>query len=174
MTTRTDRPRRAARAPRPGMTLLELLIVLVLVALAGAMALPKLRPARERASLRGARGDVVAAIEAARGAALQRGREARVLVRLDRQLVRAVVDTGSAANPTRYQIATTPDLRQEYNRVQISLPNPADSVFTYDGRGFARTSPARTVVYLLTAPSGARDSVCVSARGLLLPPGCVP
>lgn len=149
-------------------------MVMVLIGLAAGLTLPKFAPIRERQALRAARGDVVSVVEAARGAALRRGRVARVLAFPDSHYVRAVVDTGPPAAVVRFQVGVSATLPTQYAGVRLSLAAAGDSVLAYDGRGFARVPDGRTVVYRLRSPSGATDSVCVTPLGLILPPDCTP
>jgi Tfp pilus assembly protein FimT len=153
---------------------MELLVVVVAMGVLALMALPKMTPVRERQALRGARGELVATIEAARAAALQRGRRAQVIVApapaLNPNQVSATMNDG-----TGFVVVATTDLRQEYG-VTLSVRGAAESgPITFDGRGLA--NPRLNAVgarYVLTSARGQRDSVCVSNLGLLLPPGCLP
>jgi Tfp pilus assembly protein FimT len=149
--------------------MVELLIVLALAAIAGSLAGPSMRGLRGGQAVRGARGEVVATIEAARAAALQRGRLAWVV--RSGNVLRAVVDTGG---PTGRVVVATADLRQLY-RAELSTAAAADDSVTFDGRGLANPRLGRTARYVIRAIGTAQaDSVCISNLGLLLPPGCLP
>jgi prepilin-type N-terminal cleavage/methylation domain-containing protein len=162
-------PRRRC-APRPAFTLIELLVALALVGLLAALAGPRVVALRGGQSLRGARGEVVATIEAARAAALQRGRDAWV-VRRDDTLVAATVDESQAGRV----VVATADLHRLYGTT-LRTAVPADDSITFDGRGLADPRLDRPLaVYRLQARgSSMRDSVCVTRLGMLLPAGCVP
>lgn len=163
-------PRRRGVGRAAGFTLVELLICLVLVGVLAALAGPPMAGLRGAQAVRGARGEVIATIEAARAAAVQRGRRARVEVHGDR--MRALVDDSTASG---YLVVATADLREEYGAV-LTTGVPADTLLYFDARGLANPRLGRTAArYVVQAVAGSsRDSVCVSNLGLLLPPGCVP
>lgn len=147
----------------------ELLICLALAGALAALAGPRVVALRGGQAVRGARGEVVAVVEAARAAALQRGRTARVEVRRD--MLRALVDDGSSAG---FVVVSTADLGREY-AVRVLTGVPADTLVFFDGRGLASPRLGRTARLIVQARAGGqRDSVCISNLGLLLPPGCVP
>jgi len=152
-----------------GFTLVELLICLTLVGVLAALAGPPLAGLRGAQAVRGARGEVVATIEAARAAAVQRGRPARVVVRGN--TMRALVDDGTTAG---FVVVATADLHKEYG-VVVSTGVRADTLIYFDARGLANPRLGRDARYVVQSVAGPqRDSVCVSNLGLLLPPGCVP
>ena len=159
------------RRPAAGFTVVELLITLVLVGVVVTLAGPRIGALRAGQAVRGARGEVVATIEAARAAALQRGRPAWV-VRRGNTLVAATVDENSASRV----VVATADLERMYGAT-LRTAVPADDSVTFDGRGLAAPRIAREVPfarYIVRAGGGAfRDSVCVTSLGLILPPGCV-
>jgi prepilin-type N-terminal cleavage/methylation domain-containing protein len=76
---------------RSGMSLVEMLLVLALVGILTALALPPYVTVRDRASVRAAATASVAAFDAARAMALTRGRHAAV--RIDTAAARIVVHT---------------------------------------------------------------------------------
>ncbi len=170
-------PARAARPRGPaggrgrgrGFTLPELLICMALMATLAALAGPSMTGMRGANAVRGARGEVLATIEAARAAALQRGRRARVEVRGNTMV--ALVDDGSAKG---FVVVATADLKREY-RVELATAVPADTMVTFDPRGLAAPRLGHVARFVVRSTAGgARDSVCVSNLGLLLPPGCAP
>jgi prepilin-type N-terminal cleavage/methylation domain-containing protein len=165
----THRPARW-RARRPAYTLVELLITVVLVGVLAGLAGPRVVAIRGGQALRGARGEVVATIEAARAAALQRGRPAWV-ARRDDTLVAATMDETVG---TRVVVATA-DLYALYGTT-LRTAAPADDSVAFDGRGLISPRLARASARYLLQARGTpmRDSVCVTPAGLLLPPGCVP
>lgn len=159
-----------ARRPRAaGYTMVEVLIVLAVASILAVMMGPSVSGLRGAQAVRGARGEIVAVIEAARGAALQRGRLARLEVRRDDTLV-AIADDGSAAG---YQVVATANLHKVYG---VALDtSAAPSQLWFDGRGLANPRLASTARYVVTYRATKQtDSVCVSRMGLLLPRGCGP
>jgi prepilin-type N-terminal cleavage/methylation domain-containing protein len=168
MTPSRARPRPPAR----GFTVVELLLTLVVIGAVAAIAGPRISAMRGGQAVRGARGEVVSTIEAARAAALQRGRPAWV-VRRGNTLLAATVDEDGRSRV----VVATADLWTLYNAT-LTTAVPADDSVTFDGRGLANPRITRAVPYaryVVSAAGGAfRDSVCVTTLGLILPPGCVP
>jgi type II secretion system protein H len=68
-----------------GFTLLELLVVLAILALAAAIALPTLTSPSDGVRLRSAAGEIAAALRAARAAAIARNGEVAVMIDADRR-----------------------------------------------------------------------------------------
>jgi prepilin-type N-terminal cleavage/methylation domain-containing protein len=168
MTPSRARPRPPAR----GFTVVELLLTLVVIGAVAAIAGPRISAMRGGQAVRGARGEVVSTIEAARAAALQRGRPAWV-VRRGNTLVAETVDEDGRARV----VVATADLERLYG-VTLATAVPADDQVTFDGRGLANPRLTRVVPYaryiVRTGDGAFRDSVCVTSLGLILPPGCVP
>ena len=160
------------RRPRGGFTMVELLLVIAMVGAVVAIAMPKMRTFRDASAVRSARLQLVTAVEAARAAAIQRGRQARVRVRGDSVLV--TVDTGSpgAASTGTFTVLSTIPLMKEH-AVTVSLASPTDTIIGFDSRGLASPRLDPTRVYVLTR-GAMRDSVCVSRLGMLLPARCAP
>lgn len=71
-----------------GFTLLELILVLVVAAIAAAVAVPNLQPAMANAQLKAATQDVASALRHTRGEALSRGREAEFVLNVNRHFYR--------------------------------------------------------------------------------------
>jgi type II secretory pathway pseudopilin PulG len=146
------------------------LIVFSIVGLLALVAGPRARAYRDTSAVRAARLEIVAVTEAARAAALQRGRTARVVYRLG--VLTASVDTsavGAATTASMVTLALQP-LTSAYG-VTVTTRSPADTLIGYDARGLAdprRSEDAR----LYVQRGGARDSVCVTQLGMILPRGC--
>jgi len=157
---------------RPGFTLPELLITFVIGAIVTGVAAPMLSRSRDRFAVRGAKQEIYAALEAARSAAMQRGRPARLFVRGN--TVVAVVDTAPAGQPTvgTFIVLAPPPLDSAY-RVQLALAVPSDTVIVFDSRGFANPRLGHTA-RIRVAGRVVVDSVCISSFGQLLPNGCAP
>ena len=73
-----------------GFTLLELILVLAIAAIAAAVAVPNLQPAMVNAQLRAATQDVASALRHTRGQALSLGREAEFVLNVNRHFYRVV------------------------------------------------------------------------------------
>lgn len=161
--------------PRPrvaGYTLAELLIVLSLAGIMALIAGPRVVAYRNTSAVRAARLEIVAVTEAARAAAMQRGRSARMMI--SKKVLTASVDT-SAVNATTSVVSmvtlTLQRLDSAYG-VAVTTAAPGDTLITYDSRGFANPRRAQWAK-LYVARDGVRDSVCVTEMGMILPRGCV-
>jgi prepilin-type N-terminal cleavage/methylation domain-containing protein len=166
---RPDRPRRAPAARR-GFTLAELAIVLSLAGILAGLAAPRFTAFRRQSALRSARLEVAAAVEAARGAALQKGRASRLVIAGDSLVVTVQIGAPGAMATGWLPVLTVPSLRREHG-VRLQFRDPRDTLLAYDARGLAAPRLARTARVVL-AHGAALDSVCVSNLGLLLPRGC--
>jgi Tfp pilus assembly protein FimT len=147
------------------------MITFVLVAIVASMATPKLARSRDSYAVRAARRELVVTAEAARSAAIQRGRPSYLIVRGNTVL--ALVDTitgGTAAQ--RYTVRAPAALDVMY-KVQLSLANPGDSMIVYDARGFANPRLGRIARVRVTGRQ-IRDSLCLTNFGQILPQGCTP
>lgn len=152
------------------MTFPELLVVLSLAAILGAIAGPRMVAFRDRSAMRSARLELAAAVEATRSAALQKGRPARLVARGDSVVVTVQVGPPGGAATGWLTVLTVPSLRRSYG-ASLALGDPRDSLLAFDARGLAAPRLDRTARLIVTK-GGRRDSVCVSRVGLLLPRGC--
>ena len=157
---------------RAGISFVEVLATLAVGSIITMLAAPRIVSFRDGAAVRAARMELAATAEAARGAAMQRGRTARFIVRGDS--VTAVVDTGPpglAATGTQVVLRTA-SFKRDYN-VRIVLANQLDSSVAYDGRGIANPRLGRVARYAIVG-SHSRDSVCIASLGTILPNRCAP
>ncbi|MDF1503411.1 type II secretion system protein [Roseisolibacter sp. H3M3-2] len=158
---------------RAGFSMVEVLIVIGMVGVLVMIAGPRARAFREGASIRGARMELATAIEAARAAAIQRGRPARVRIRTDSIVV--TVDTGApgAAASGRYRVLGPLRLDSEYV-VTVTAADVADSIITFDSRGLANPRLGADGARYVIQRGVRKDSVCVSNLGMILPRECAP
>lgn len=171
------RPRPDARAARragrrSGFSIVELLLTVAVAGLLIVVAAPRFRAFRESSAVRGARLELATAIEAARGAAIQRSRPARVRIRTDGVLV--TVDTGAPAAAATGRFTVLGPLRFDTAFATTITPTvPGDTIIAYDSRGLASPRLGHVARYVI-ARGAHRDSVCVSNLGMILPRGCTP
>ncbi len=171
------RPRPVVRAVRRtrgrfGFSMVELLLTIAVAGLMLVIAAPRARAFREASSVRGARQELATAIEAARAAAMQRSRPARVRIATAGVLV--TVDTGAPGAPStgRYTVLGPLRLDSAFSAT-VTAAFPADSVIAYDARGLASPRIGHVARYVV-ARGAHRDSVCVTNLGMILPRGCAP
>lgn len=166
------RPVPRVGAHRAGFSLVELLITVVVAGVLIMVAGPRWRSYRDGAAVRSARLELVAAHEAARAGAIQRGQIGRVLLSGDS--LRSVVDTGPPGAPATGRMTVFGPVRLDaLHQVTLTVANGADRTIAYDSRGLANPRLGRTAVYVV-ARGAFRDSVCVSSVGLVLLKRCAP
>jgi general secretion pathway protein H len=96
--------RRPARASGAGVTLLELLIVLSIMAIAAALVLPMLGGGVSTGALKGAAREVAAGLRVARGQALATRQETRLILDLDRRTFQVERDPRTHALPKQIEM----------------------------------------------------------------------
>ncbi|WP_225206576.1 prepilin-type N-terminal cleavage/methylation domain-containing protein [Novosphingobium huizhouense] len=126
-----------------GFTLIEALVVLAIVALVAGLAYPSIERARDAIALRHARGQVAAAVSAARAAAQRRG-EPSVLAATDRGAALVVNDDG------RFPLGAE-------GRITVAM-RPAQILFYPDGTVLAGQvrldAPQGPTLYVIEGDNG--------------------
>lgn len=145
---------------RRGFTLIEMLIVIVLIGLVGAIAVPRLRDAFESTSVRGARVAAGTLAAKARAAAVARGcRSAIHFSGTDGTVWVTVCKVDTAAG-----IDTLGGVEHLASRFNVSLAPSRDSV-TYAPSGLSYDNEF-TILRLSSLPSGTvNDSVVINPVG---------
>lgn len=151
---------------RRGFTLIQLLVVIALMGAIMLRVAPRISELKQRASLRAARQELIAALSAAQESAMQKGKTATFAISSNTISVTALSGlTGNTVNvlgPIRFA---------DFGATIAPL-SPAPSSLTFDARGLVSPATTQTNSYVLTASGGA-DTVCVTGGGLVLPKGCV-
>jgi prepilin-type N-terminal cleavage/methylation domain-containing protein len=151
---------------RAGFSLAELMLVMVIMTLLTLMSLPKFGALRERSKINSAMQRLESSIAAARAAAIQKGRNAQVIISNNSVLVKV---TTNAAGATATVIPAV-NFYTEYG-VTFSYGTPTDSLLTYNARGFM--SPTLTYAVKIRLQSTTRsDSICTTVAGQLMKRGC--
>jgi Tfp pilus assembly protein FimT len=152
------------------MTMPEVLITIAIGMIIMSIAAPSLGKARDRYAVRAARREIAATVEAARGAAVQRGHAARFFVRGNAVL--AIADTAAPGQPTSGTLKIlAPNRFDQAYGVTLSLAFPADTAIAFDSRGFANPRIGH-ISRIAVVGRATRDSVCISSFGQILPPDC--
>ena len=144
--------------PRPAFSMIEILLVIAVVGILSAVALPSMSKARSRAELTSATNRFMRTVGVARQAAIMRGK--RSYFKYDSGMVWVMVDTGGTANDS---VVVVPAFRLDsaYNLTAITPQSPSNIEF--DPRGVS-TQPSQKV-YHFVHPTGIQDSLCVSKLG---------
>jgi prepilin-type N-terminal cleavage/methylation domain-containing protein len=151
---------------RFGFTLIEMLVVIGVVGIMVAVALPKAKTIRNAANVRAAKDALGTSIATARAAAVQKGYTARFRIQGDSMAVMADTNASGAS----MTVMPRRNLNQLYG-VTVSVVPQQDTVLPFDARGFSQTASGAVSVYVITLGT-LRDSVCVARFGLLLKNGC--
>lgn len=148
------------RAPlRRGVTLVELLLVIVMTTLILSIVAPKLSAVTTTTSVQSASFDVANRIAVARQLAIRRGTETVFHYSSNKIWVTADV------NGTQTLVGDTLFVDKKYN---VDVTSSMDTI-RYSTRGFASLGSSQT--YQMTR-SGVSQTVCVTAAGLVLSHGC--
>lgn len=152
--------RDSLEAGRRGFTLIELIIVVLLVGLLSAVALPYLRTGPSKSSVHGATTAIATLHAIARNAAISRGRMAVLVIKAAAPATALVVlkRSGSTAVDT---VGTVVNL---YSRFTVSLTTTSDSVI-FTPRGIGISTSTTTVV---ATRAGVADTLTISAAGRLI------
>ena len=144
--------------PRPAFSMIEVLIVIAIVGILSAVALPSMSKARSRAELTAATNRFSRTVGVARQAAIMRGKPSYFKFRDGTAWV--MVDTGGAPADSVVVIAAF-RLDSTYNLTAITPSTPA--IIEFDPRGVS-TQPSQKVFHFVH-PTGIQDSLCVSKLG---------
>ena len=157
---RRDRERR-------GMTLIEMLIVVVIVSMLALLSAPRFTALLQRSALRSARQQVEAMLATARASAIQKGRNATFWVSGQAVGVRVVINDAG----TTTDVVPRQRLDSLYG-VTLALAGSAPTSIVYTARGATSPRLASTAIFRFTAGTR-KDSTCVAAVGHILGQACV-
>jgi len=149
----------------PGYTLAEILIVIAIIGILSAIALPRLGKVRDQGQITAAMTRLSRAVMAARQAAIQRGK--RAYFKHNNNYIWVTLDT--TGNNTDSVIVTSALSLLDLYGVTVTAPTGETSI-EYDPRG---VSPqASKQVFKFLHRGGRVDSICVSRLGNTIRTAC--
>lgn len=157
---------RKRRTSQRGVSLIEVLIVVAITAIMMAFAFPKLGAARDSATKRAARQELVAVFAATRAAALQKGKTATLTLTSTTATVTA--QSGLAGNTVT--IMGPINFSTSLKATVMAISGSATTV-RYNARGLLTPTPNGNLMYQITTGS-MKDTVCINPNGLIMPRGC--
>jgi Tfp pilus assembly protein FimT len=154
---------------RKGVTLIEIMTVVVMVIIMTAVAFPKLKDTRRAAAMQSARTQVESYLAVARSVAVRTG--VRAFLIRDGNTMRIMADSinglVTVVRPLQFD---------EVSNVLLSTSSgrSADTII-YDNRGMAVNLASAGKIYITAATgygAGTKDSICVTRLGLVLDKKC--
>ena len=145
---------------RSGFTFVEMLIVMIVMGVVMALAVPKFNALRNSGKLGSAKVHIMSSLTTARAAAIQNGRRARWAVSGNSVVVTADDGAGNFVN-----VSPPADFATQYN---VTL-RASDPTIEFDGRGLASLASTGKIYVVGTTT----DSVCVTRLGVVLRNGCL-
>ncbi len=166
LTIRAVMNSRAPRRRRLGLTLIELLLVVVMAGIIFAIAIPRMTTLKTSTTLRAGRQQLTTAFAAARAAALQKGKTSTLTLTGST----ARVSVMSGLNATSVNVFGPVRLDGDLGLTLSALSSAPTSV-QFDSRGMLTPTPASTLKYRIAIGSVA-DTICISPAGVIMPKGC--
>lgn len=146
---------------RIGFSLIEMLMVVVIMGLVLAFALPKFNSLRNSGRVGSAKVQLSSSITIARAAAIQNGRRARWSLSGNTVTISAQNGAGTYVN-----VGSPADYNKTYNVELSATPSTID----FDSRGMATGLTQSAKLYVRGTTT---DSVCVTVLGVVLRKGCL-
>ena len=148
------RQRLTPTTSRPGFTLPEILIVIVMISLLSLVAIPRFASANGKRHMESARMRIAAALATARQAAIQKGEPVHFVIKANRVRVRRLAGTTDLISPVPLDTL-----------YKVTVTNVTDSLgIDFSARGFSTNGGA---VIRLRRSGVPDDSVLVSKTGMV-------
>lgn len=160
-------PEMSRHKSRPGFSLIEILIVVVIVGVLTMIAAPRVRATSDQYNVKAARERIASSVATARATAIHSGRESVFWTSGNWFAVWTQNPTTGAwqqAVPWQNMIST-------HSGVNLQIGGAGWSYVWFEPRGLTKYRPSSTVVFRLVGKA-TTDSVCVSRLGQILPNNC--
>lgn len=138
-----------------GMTMIELILVITLIAIMGAFAFPRLGDAITKQDVRSARTLFIGVHARARAVAIQRGSRTSLIVDTGRLTIQSLRPVTNAVDTVAVE-----DLGARYG-VTVVSSNPT---LTFDGRGVQQEPAAETIVSITKGAYGTQIRISPVGR----------
>jgi prepilin-type N-terminal cleavage/methylation domain-containing protein len=146
---------------RPGYTITEMIVVLLIFGVVVGLSMPRLHAASSSAGLRSARQQTASYLAQAHALAIQRGKEA--WFNCSGNTISVTVDSSG----TQVVYMRAHDLSREHS---VTIASASSNTIKFDSRGYAIGTG--TVEKVVLTRDGMRDSVCISKLGKVITRGC--
>ncbi len=166
MNTRTRPTGLPTLRERRGVSLIEMLIVVLICGLMTALVMPSITSARDNAGRRAAHQTFESAVAATRAAALQKGKSATLTFVNNTATVTVLSGLANSSVTVMGPVRFTPAFN-----ATIEVLNSSTTTITYNSRGLLTPTPATPLIYRVKV-GATRDTVCVSVAGVILSRGC--
>ena len=155
---------------RKGVTLIEIMTVVVMAIIMTAIAFPALKNTRRASSMQSAKAQVESYLSVARSVAIRNGVRA-FLVRNGN----TITILADSANGHFVTVVRPVQLDSVSNVLLSNTAGTSADTIIYDSRGIAVNLAGTTTFYITAASgygAGTKDSICVTRLGLVLDRGC--
>ncbi len=143
---------------RPAFSMVEVLVVIAIIGILSAVALPSFARARAQAELSSATNRFSRTVGVARQAAIMRGK--RSYFKAENGSVWVMVDTGGAVADS---VIVVPAFRLDSSYSLVAITPAESAVIEFDPRGVS--TQATQKVFYFEHRTGIQDSLCVSKLG---------
>ena len=150
-----------------GFTMIETLLVVTVLGIMTATAVPRIKEMSARSSLRAARQELTAAFAAARTAAFQKGKTATLTLASNT----ANVTVLSGLVGSSIQVFGPIKLDKALS-VTLTPLSGAPTTVLFDSRGLVTPTPLGAVTKYKLAYKTYADTLCITGAGIILPRNC--